>query len=120
MATPILTSTQASITIPQASANKVTFPAVLDENGAPLDVSTGYTAVLKYLDPRLDTNNEVPSVAGTFAFGSNGVITLSQTIAQAAAVPSGFLQAQLWISDDAMATRSKACDVSVNVVKALL
>jgi len=120
MATPILTSTQGSITIPQASANKVSFPAVLDEDGAPLDVSAGFTAVLKYLNPTLDTNNEVPSFTGTFAYGADGVITLTQTIAQAALIPAGFFQAQLWISDDAMVTRSKACDVSVNCVKALL
>jgi len=108
MATEILTLNTTSLpALRQNTPQVLDFGIVRDAAGDPLDISSGFTAILRiYLASGINASTPV-SKSGTFSYGADGALKLTLTSAQSNEVPTGNWTAEVIVSDDAFATYSK-------------
>jgi len=104
MATPETNVQDVFINLNQHSPNTILLPAVLDLAGDPIDLSTGFTIQAAYQDDQKAVTSSRVLLPGTVSGDALGVITISQTGAQAADLRAGNFSIQVVITDDSFTT----------------
>ena len=101
----VLMQTKAQV-VEQGSPNRLEW-LVKDLDGAPLDISAGFTAAF-IVAPLRGQGIAGSAHAGTFAYGADGVLSLTMTQAQTSNDTVGRYEYDLRISDDAMVSYARA------------
>jgi len=106
MATPLTNMQQTFLSCVQGQVAQLSFTGITDGAGDPLDMSTGYTAQLLIDDTTAPLTSASANVGGTFTYGNDGTLQLALTATQTRALKAGTYNMQLFISDDALVTRT--------------
>lgn len=106
MATPALTLQTGAITLQQGTAQTIDLGIVKDAAGAPLDIDTGYVAALQWRYSTARDASTVPSISGTYSYGSAGELSVTLTQAQSNGPPTGSWPYFIILTNDSFATHS--------------
>lgn len=106
MATPAFQIQNVSATIRQESAQELDFGIARDAAGAPVDISSGYTAqMVLRLSQQRDQYGPIV-FGGTFVLGSTGSVKMQLTQAQSNQAPVGNWGITVRLSNDGGTTYS--------------
>lgn len=115
MATPGTQVQQKQQIINQWTPNQLTW-LVKDFAGDALDISSGYTANCR-VTPTLGQDYIAPvSVAGTFTYGADGTLTLTQNLANSVDMAAGTYDYTVRVSNDAFTSWSLAARGKLNII----
>ena len=107
MTTPILTTQSVNQSVQQGTPGKLVW-TVKDSAGAPIDISTGWSA---FATMEFGTARDIAAgqaITGTFTYGADGTLTLTQTNAQASALHTGQWPYFVLASNDSFTTQALA------------
>lgn len=108
MATPEFKIIPVNATLQQGSPNSIEL-IVLDLDGAPVDVHTGFTAVFRYTSKSFKVNGQTGDLAGTYTYGADGKVKIVMTEVQTQGHPSSEqMPYQLLLSNDTFTTQAVA------------
>jgi hypothetical protein len=106
MATPAMQLQTGAITLQQDSAQTLDLGVVKDPSGTPIDIDTGYVAALQWRYGNGRDKSTVPSITGTYSYGSAGELSVALTQAQSNQAPVGSWPYYIILTNDAFATYS--------------
>lgn len=115
MATPALLLQTASKVYSQQTPQELDFGIVKDPDGVAIDIDTGFAA---FCSVRFSRNRDAfpaTNLSGTWAYGSDGTLTLTKTQAQALDLPVGSWPYTVWLTNDSDTTRSTHMQGTITV-----
>lgn len=116
MATQILTAQSASKQVTHLTPQIIDFGIVKDSAGVALDIDTGFTAACQVTLDNGRSSFPKVTLSGTWAYGTDGSLTLTKTLAQANDLPAGNWQYVVTLSDDAFTTWAIHMSGSMRVI----
>jgi len=106
MATPAMLLQTGATTLQQGTAQTIDLGVVKDPSGTPIDIDTGYTAALQWRYGTARDASTVPSITGTYSYGSAGELSVTLTQSQSNQAPVGSWPYWIILTNDAFATSS--------------
>jgi len=106
MATPAVKLNTLNPTFTSNTAQVLDLGIVSQPDGTPIDISSGYTALLNYRYSTLQSLTDDLSLTGTFSYGADGALKLTLTQAQSNTLFPGSWPLSVLVSNDSFSTSS--------------